>query len=84
MPVETLKQAVKNIRKAAVIQLKQKGSFKLYGICEMRIRHLKGRPSKKSNIFGKEIMMKEKPPSKRVYAKCLKDLSDSVVKEANA
>ena len=84
MPVETLKQALLTLRKVAVIQLKQKGKFLLHGVCEMRIRNLKGRPPTKALCFGKEIKMKEKPPTKRVYAKCLKDLSDCVVKEDNA
>ena len=54
------------------------------GVCEMRIRNLKGRPPTKGLCFGKKIEMKEKPPTKRVYAKCLKDLSDCVIKEDTA
>ena len=82
--IEELKKAIRNLRQVAIAQLKTTGNFRLYGICEMRIRSLKGRPSKKSKCFGNEITMKEKPPSKRVYAKCVKELSDACVKEQNA
>ena len=82
--IEELKKAVRNLRKIAIAQLKTTGNFRLYGICEMRIRNMKGRPSKKSTCFGNDIMMKEKPPSKRVYARCVKELSDACVKEQNA
>ena len=82
-PVATLKQVVQHLRKTAVVQLKKKGAFKVHGLCEMRVRHIKGRAPKKSNCFGKDIEMKAKPPRQRVYAKCPKDLSDSVVKETN-
>lgn len=82
--LEDLKKTVRNLRNIAIAQLKTTGSFRLYGICEMRIRNLKGRPSKKSRCFGADITMKERPPFKRVYARCVKELSDACVKEQNA
>ena len=67
----------------AITELKKKDVFKIHGLCEMRVRHLKGRVATKSTCFGKDIEMKAKPPMKRVYAKVVKDLSDCVVKEGN-
>ena len=74
---------MQHLRKIAISDLKKKEVFKIHGLCEMRVRHLKGRPPKKSTCFGKDIEMKAKPPRKRVYAKVVKDLSDCVVKEVN-
>ena len=80
---DTLKQAVQHLRKIAITELKKKDVFKIHGLCEMRVRHIKGRVATKSTCFGKDIEMKAKPPRKRVYAKVVKDLSDCVVKEMN-
>ena len=84
MPTETWKKTIEQIKKVAIVQLKQTGSFKLHGICEFCVRQRKGREAKKSLLFGKEITMKAKPPSKRVYAKCPKQFSDRIVKEINS
>ena len=83
MPLDTLKGAVQNMRKIAVTQLKQKGTFKLHGICEMRVRHVKGRDAGSSKLFGKAIEVKARPAHKKVIVKVTKCLADNVVREAN-
>jgi hypothetical protein len=83
MPLDTLKDAVQNMRKIAVTQLKQKGTFKLHGICEMRVRHVKGRDAGASKLFGKAIEVKARPAHKKVIVKVTKCLADNVVREAN-
>ncbi len=84
MSMETWKKTFEQIRKVATVQLKATGSFKIHGVCELCVRQRKGREAKKSLLFGQEITMKPKPPSKRVYATCPKEFSDRIVQETNS
>ena len=78
IPMDTWKKAIEQIKKVAIVQLKNTGSFKIHGVCEFCVRQRKGRDAKKSLLFGKEITIKVKPPSKRVYAKVPKEFSDRI------
>ena len=82
--VETWKKTLGQVRDIATAQLKTKGCFKIPGVCELCVRQRKGREAKLGLLFGKEITMKAKPPSKRVYAKVPKEFSDQIVNKINS
>jgi len=81
--IHAMKHALSDMRKIAVAQLKQKGSFTLPGICSLRVLAKPGRDAGKTRLFGKLVDAKARPPYKKVYAKSTRCLADSVVKETN-
>lgn len=81
--IDALKLALSNIRKVAVSQLKQKGSFTLHGLCTIRVMHMQGRDAGKVQLFGQEVDVKARKPCKRLQAKSTRCLKESVCKETN-
>jgi hypothetical protein len=81
--IDAMKYALSGMRKIAVAQLKQKGSFTVPGICSLRVLAKPGRDAGKGRLFGKPVDVKARPPYKRVLAKSTRCFADSVVKEIN-
>ena len=79
LPVDELKKILEGLKKAAVRDLRNNGSFKIHGLVSFSVKAFPGTPESKGVCLGKEFVRREKPGKKKVVCKADQAMSDKVV-----
>ena len=82
LPADTVKKVFSAVKRVAWrdLQHEDNGTFKVYGICELKMKQLPGRPAKVRRMpNGADITVAEKGPHKKICAKPLKEFTQGLV-----
>ena len=81
MHVSTVKEVLSTVWKVALQDLREKGTFKVYGICDLEVKELQERKELTRKRSAHELNIKARPARKKVHAKVNKELTQLVMDE---
>ena len=79
---ETVQLVCQGLRKALIREVREHGTFKIYGICTFKLKHMHGRPARLQKVYDLHTnTMVEKdfaarPPYKKVSGRVLAPLQN--------
>ena len=82
LPADTVKKVFSAVKRVAWrdLQHEDNGTFKVYGICELKMKQLPGRPAQVRRMpNGADVTVAEKGPHNKICAKPLKELTQGLI-----
>ena len=79
---ETVHQVCEGVRKAAIRDLQKHGQFKIYGLCNLKLKQIMGRPARTQKFYDRHTKsttdkhIAARPPYKKVSGRVLGPLQN--------